>query len=503
MNATNTPHTTGAGLAALEARLREDLAWLELPSPAWVPSRFVEGERVLDVAIIGGGMAGLTVAAELRMLGIDHIQLFDQASAGQEGPWVTYARMHTLRSPKQLTGPALRFPALTFRAWYEAQFGRTQWDALNKIPREQWMAYLRWYRDVLALPVVNDTRIALLEPRADGLWALRLQAAAGRAASAVQAQTVLARHVVLATGREGLGGPYVPPIADTLPAHLRAHSSDAIDFDALRAKRVGVVGGSASAFDNAAVALEAGAARVDMFIRRSEMPRINKLTGIGSPGLVHGFQHLDDEWKWRFLHYSAQSQTPAPRDSVLRVTRHAQAHLHLGSPLLGATVQGDEIVLDTPKGRYVLDYLIFATGFHSEIDTRPEFASIAPHVRRWRDRFDPGPELANDELGSSPDLDPQLAFQERVPGSCPSLGRVHCFNHAASLSHGKVAGDIPAISDGAQRLARGIASMLFDADREQHYAALQAFDKAELFGDEWVDADAATDTSRPAVTNES
>jgi cation diffusion facilitator CzcD-associated flavoprotein CzcO len=501
MNATNGTQTMASGLAALEARLREDLSWLDLPSPAWVPPRFAENERVLDVAIVGGGMAGLTAAAELRLLGIDNILLFDQAGAGEEGPWVTYARMNTLRSPKQLTGPALRLPALTFRAWYEAQFGRAQWDALNKIPRGQWMDYLRWYRDVLALPVTNDTRLALLEPRTDGLWTLHLQpAAAERAEDAARTPTVLARHVILATGREGLGGAYLPPIAGTLPARFFAHSSDAIDFDALRNKRVGVVGGSASAFDNAAVALESGAARVDMFIRRSDMPRINKLTGIGSPGLVHGFQHLPDEWKWRFLHYSAQSQTPAPRDSVLRVTRHAHAHLHLGSPLLAAAVEGDEIVLDTPKGTYALDYLIFATGFHSEIDTRSEFASIAPHVRRWRDRFDPSPELANEELAASPDLDSNLAFQERVPGSCPSLRHIHCFNHAASLSHGKVAGDIPAISDGAQRLARGIASLLFDADREQHFAALQAFDKAELLGDEWTDADA--DMSRPVVTSE-
>jgi cation diffusion facilitator CzcD-associated flavoprotein CzcO len=473
------------GLAALEARLREDLAWLELPAPAWVPPRFAENGRVLDVAIIGAGMAGLTAAAELRMLGVDHLQVFDQAGAGYEGPWVSYARMNTLRSPKQLTGPALRFPALTFRAWYEAQFGREQWEALNKIPRAQWMDYLRWYRKVLALPVANDTRIVKLRPHDDDLIALDLHAP-----NDAQVRTVLARHVVLATGREGLGGAYVPPVAQNLPAHLYAHSSDATDFDALRGRRVGVVGASASAFDNAACALEAGAARVDMFIRRSELPRINKLTGIGSPGLVHGFVNLPDAWKWRFLHYSAQSQTPPPRDSVLRVTRHDHARLHLGSPLTHAAGYRDELTIDTPKGRYALDYLIFATGFHSEIDTRDEFSAIAPHVRRWRDRFQPGAELDNEELASSPDLDGRFAFQERVPGECPSLARIHCFNHAASLSHGKVAGDIPAISDGAQRLARAIASMLFDADRESHYAALQAFDKAELAGDEWTDADA-------------
>ncbi|MFM0739646.1 NAD(P)/FAD-dependent oxidoreductase [Paraburkholderia xenovorans] len=488
MTASNPPHAAD-GLAALEARLREDLGWLELPAPAWVPARSVDAERVLDVAIIGAGMAGLTASAELRLLGIDNQQLFDQAPAGQEGPWITYARMQTLRSPKQLTGPALRLPALTFRAWYEAQFGREQWSALYKIPRAQWMDYLRWYRRVLELPVRNDTRVLKLQPRADGLIALDLLRGPADGTGHAQRETVLARHVVLATGREGLGGPFIPGLARHLPAHLRAHSSDAIDFAALRGKRVGVVGASASAFDNAASALEAGAGRVDLFVRRAALPRVNKLTGIGSPGLVHGFAGLPDDWKWRFLHYSARTQTPPPRDSVLRVARYEDAHLHLSSPLIQVSHTDDTVVVDTPRGRYTLDYLIFGTGFHSEIDTRDEFALIAPHVRRWRERFTPSSDQSNDELAASPDLDRNFAFQERVPGSCPALARIHCFNHAASLSHGKVAGDIPAISDGAQRLARAIAAMLFDADRDTHYTALQAFDTAELAGDEWADAD--------------
>ncbi|MFB9127437.1 NAD(P)/FAD-dependent oxidoreductase [Paraburkholderia dipogonis] len=490
MTATHSPHAAD-GLAALEARLREDLDWLELPAPSWVPARSVDAQRVLDVAIIGAGMAGLAASAELRLLGIDNQQLFDQAPAGSEGPWVTYARMQTLRSPKQLTGPALRLPALTFRAWYEAQFGREQWNALYKIPRAQWMDYLRWYRRVLDLPVRNETRVVKLHTRSDGLLELDLLHGPSGDNSHTRREIVRARHVVLATGREGLGGPFIPDVVGDLPERFYAHSSDAIDSAALRGKRVGVVGASASAFDNAASALEAGAAQVDLFVRRDALPRINKLTGIGSPGLVHGFASLPDAWKWRFLHYSAKTQAPPPRDSVLRVARHPQAQLHLASPLNQVDHEGETVMVGTPKGRYALDYLIFATGFHSEIDTRDEFALIAPHVRRWRDRFTPAADLPNDELASSPDLDRNLAFQEHISGSCPALARIHCFNHAASLTHGKIAGDIPAISDGAQRLARAIAAMLFDADRETHFAALQAFDTAELAGDEWADADAA------------
>jgi cation diffusion facilitator CzcD-associated flavoprotein CzcO len=291
----------------------------------------------------------------------------------------------------------------------------------------------------------------------------------------------------------------VPAFAQRVAPHLWAHSADAIDFAALRGKRVGVVGAGASAFDNAGTALEAGAASVDLFIRRTDIPRINKLTGIGSPGLVHGFADLDDTSKWRFLHYSLASQTPPPRDSVLRVSRHENARFHLASPVIALEEHGDTLDVTTPKGRYNLDFLIFATGFHSDISTRPEFAQFAPYVRRWKERYRADPALQMEELAESPDLGAVYIFQEREPGTCATLAQIHCFNHAASLSHGKLSGDIPAISEGAQRLARGIASRLFDADREQHYEALVAFATAELQGDEWIDADAPHPAESPGA----
>ena len=241
--------------------------------------------------------------------------------------------------------------------------------------------------------------------------------------------------------------------------------------------------------DNAATALEAGAARVDLFIRRSDIPRVNKFTGIGSPGVVNGFQALSDAWKWRFLHYVLAQQTPPPRDSTLRVSQHDNARFHVGSPIVRAVVDGDMLRVATPKGEYRVDFLIFATGFVLDPAQRPEFASFLPHVRLWRDRFPVPPGQENGELAESPDLGPAFEFQEKQPGDCPMLSRILCFNHHATLSHGKLAGDIPAVSDGAQRLARGLAALFFAEDQETHYARLQAFDTPELLGDEWVDAD--------------
>ena len=65
---------------------------------------------------------------------------------------------------------------------------------------------------------------------------------------------------------------------------------------------------------------------------------------------------------------------------------------------------------------------------------------------------------------------------------------MHCFCYPASLSHGSVSGDIPAISEGAKRLAQGIAGLLYQDDIEAHYAAIEAYAEPEIFGDEWTPA---------------
>ncbi len=478
------PDPGSDGLPALEARLRRDLALLELPGRSWVPPREVDGQAVLDVVVVGAGMCGLAASAALWRLGVGNHLVLDRAGAGREGPWVTFARMQTLRSPKTLVGPALGLPALTFRAFFEAQHGAGAWAALGKIPRVLWMQYLVWYRRVLDLPVRNGTELRDVSPHGADLLALDVAGPDGP-------RRLLARHLVLASGRDGLGGPFVPEPMRALPRRLWAHSSEDIDFAALRGRRVGVVGASASAMDNAATALEAGCARLDLFVRRPDIPRVNALTGIGSPGLVHGFAGLPDAWKWRFLHHALGRQTPPPRDSTLRVSRHPHAHFHLGSPLLQVAEEGEGLRVRTPKGEYGLDLLILATGFHFDLSRRPELARLAPHIRLWRDRFEPPAGQESAELADSPDLAPDFAFRERTPGACPSLARVHCFNHHATLSHGKLAGDIPAVSEGAERLARGIARGLFVEDRERHLATLERFELPELQGDEWTDADAA------------
>lgn len=468
------------GLAALEAQLAQDLELLELPAKPWVPERSHNGALVRDVIVIGAGMCGLAATAKLLLTGITNIVAYDAAPAGHEGPWVTFARMQTLRSPKTLHGPALGLPQLTFRAWFTAQWGVESWESLDKIPKGQWMDYLIWYRRVLGLPVRNGVRLTGIAPIGD-LIAIDVEGA--------ETSQILTRRLVLATGRSGLGGFAVPAFLKDIDRAYWAHSADSIDFDALKGKRVAVIGAGASSMDNAATALEAGAGAVDLLIRRKEMPRINKMTGIGSQGVVHGMHQLPDAWKWKFVDYTASAQTPPPRSSTLRVSRHENARFFLDCGI--KTVENDAggLLIETTQGPMRYDYLIAATGFSNDFNGRPEFSALAAHIRNWSDgrqTAEMGPLQGG--MSEAPDLGPAFEFRERDPGSCPMLAHIHCFNDAAMLTHGKVSGDIPAVSAGADRLVRGIAASLFAEDVETHFANLVAYDIPELQGDEWTDS---------------
>lgn len=478
------------GLSALEAQLRQDLEFLELPAKSWVPTHHHQGSAVRDVVVIGAGMCGLAATAKLVLSGIDNVVAYDAAAAGREGPWVTFARMETLRSPKTLHGPALGLPQLTFRAWFTAQWGKEAWQALDKIPKDQWMDYLIWYRQVLNLPVRNNVRITAITPQ-DNLIALDLAGA--------ETGRIYTRRLVLATGRSGLGGVAVPDFLQNIDRKYWAHSADDIDFAALKGKRLAVIGAGASSMDNAATALENGAGSVDMLIRRKQMPRINKMTGIGSQGVVHGMHQLPDHWKWKFVDYTAATQTPPPRSSTLRVSRHPQARFLLDCGIIAVKKDREGLLITTTQGPLHYDYLIAATGFSNNFHGRPEFAALAPHIRSWADgRYRPEMGTPRQSMLEAPDLGPAFEFRQRTPGACPMLAHIHCFNDAAMLTHGKVSGDIPAVSAGAERLVRGIAASLFAEDVGKHFDNLVAYDIPELQGDEWVDATPLLNQENPS-----
>lgn len=463
------------GLAALERRLARDLDYLNYPPVNWVqPTAGPDGRAMVDVCIVGAGMCGLVAAFALKREGITNIRQIDAAPAGREGPWVTYARMRTLRSPKHLTGPAMGMAALTFRAWFEAQWGAAAWEQSGRIPRAQWMDYLIWYRKALGLAVENGVTLKTLTPD-DGFWWLETEGA-GR---------FPARKVILANGRDALGGNRVPEVAAGLPAALVSHTRDDIDFTALKGKRVAVLGGGASACDNAAETLEAGAAEVHHFIRRPDWPRINKFKGIVYSGFVHGFPRLTVAERWHILNYAFGFGVAAPRESVQRLAGHAGYRVHLGAPWTKASAAGGTVAIETPRGDITVDHVILATGFEIDIGRAAALANVVDEIRTFRDAaIGPDQPDAVGDFLAHPELGGAFEFREKRLSRMPQLANLHCFNQAALLSHGMVAGDIPSVTQGAERLARGIAAQLFIADLPRHVAALEAFDEPELLGDE-------------------
>jgi FAD-dependent urate hydroxylase len=389
--------------------------------------------------------------------------------------------METLRTRKDAAGPALGIPSLTFRAWFEAQHGPQAFADLGLIPRPMWMQYLVWYRKVLDLPVQNDTTVTGVALRDDGLVEI-----SSLVSGAVERR--IARRAIIATGIDGLGTPGLPEVATNLPARYRAHSSDVFDVATLKGRRVAVVGAGASAMDNAASALEAGAASVDIFVRRDDIPRVDKFTGVGSRGMTHGYLGLPDETKWTYMVEGERAQIPPPRHSVLRVTRHANAHFHLASPITALAERNGAVEITTPKGTYEADFIIFATGFAVDFANRPEFAAISPFIRRWADAYSPPAGQEHDGLAQMPYLGSGFEFLPR-DGAPTAISNIFCFAYPAVLTHGKITSGIPSIGEGAIRLAQALGRSLFVEDRATHLQSFRDFVTPELLGDEWTDAD--------------
>lgn len=444
------------GLAAHDARVAHDLACLAFPGPWLPPVEAPDGSVALDVAIIGGGQGGLAAAFGLLREGIANIRVFDENPEGAEGPWVTYARMITLRTPKHLTPIDFGIPSLTFRAWWEAQHGAEGWNALDKIRRQDWMRYLGWYRRVLDIPMENDARVVALEP-VSGRFLHKLTFADGR--------VLYARKAVLATGIQGGGAWHVPDfIAANLPPSLYAHTSQAIDFAALAGKRVAVLGGGASAFDNAQHALGEGAGAVDIYVRRPQLPQVNPIRYMEKSGILRNFPALDDMRKYRVVDHFLRHAQPPTLDTYRRATAYPGCRLHLGQgwAAVAPNPDGDGVRLTLTDGSTAeADFLIVSTGLRNDLALRPELAAYAPGIVLWHDRVALPPAEANPVLDAHPYLGPDFSFTPRDAEAAAALHGLFVFNYSALASLGLSASALSGLKLALPRLVTGLVEQLF------------------------------------------
>jgi cation diffusion facilitator CzcD-associated flavoprotein CzcO len=464
-----------SGLEELTCRAQYEMQCLGYPARPWVPATMLDGEQVHDAVIVGGGQSGVSIAFGLMRERVVDVVVLDRSPRGSEGPWNTFARMHTLRTPKTVTGPDLGIPSLSARAWYEAKFGAQAWDKLDKIPRGLWQEYLLWLRETIGIPVRSSVEVVDIEPLTPDILAVHVRGSEdGRAMP-----RLLARKVVLATGIEGTGRWLVPSVIErNVPRALYAHTSEAIDFGKLAGKRVAVVGAGASAFDNAACALEQGAASVDLLVRRDAIPAINPNRWMEFTGFQRHFGDLSDEQKWRFMTLLFELNQPPPQDTFDRCAIFDNFRVHLASPLKSVAAEGERLTLTTPRSVLTADFLIVGTGLAIDFEARPELKRFATAIARWRDRFPPA-SSDNDALADYPYLSDSFQFMERVPGEAAALRHIHCYTYAAMPSLAGSAG-ISALKFGAARLINGITRDLFVADAETHLAALRNYSEKEL-----------------------
>jgi putative flavoprotein involved in K+ transport len=219
-----------------------------------------------QIAIVGGGSAGLATAALLRRRALDVLVV--EAGTEPGAAWrVRYDRLR-LHTPRLLSGlPGHRIPR---------RYGR--WVA-----RDDLVAYFREYAERERIEVRTGVRVERID-RLDEGW--QLDTSAGQVAAAT---------VIVATGYNG--APYVPdwPGRDGFTGEL-VHSSAYVNAEPYRSRDVLVVGAGNSGAEIATDVADGGASRSRLSVRTP--PQIVRRATAGIPAQLLGMaiRHLPPDW---------------------------------------------------------------------------------------------------------------------------------------------------------------------------------------------------------------
>jgi FAD-dependent urate hydroxylase len=196
---------------------------------------------VVDVAIVGAGPYGLSLAAHLRAAGVDYrhfgLPMRLWRSAMPQGMFLKSQGFASNLSDPGGTHTLEAFCGQTGRPY--ASYGLP-------VALDTFVSYGQWFQSTLGL-AVEEVLVTDLA-RLDGGFELTL--ATGERAAA--------RRVVVAIGVEHFA--YVPPPLSSLPSSVCTHSSAHTDLGAFRGREVIVVGAGQSALETAALLHEQGAA---------------------------------------------------------------------------------------------------------------------------------------------------------------------------------------------------------------------------------------------------
>ncbi|MGP6159086.1 MAG: NAD(P)-binding domain-containing protein [Vulcanimicrobiaceae bacterium] len=357
-----------------------------------------------QVAIVGAGPYGLSLAAHLRARAVD-FRIF----GGAMDMWRKHMPKGMFLKSEGFAS-CLSDPDGTFTLErYCREHGITYGDVGVPVALETFVAYgLAFQRRFV--PHLDERIVAEIARDGDG-FELRL----------ADGERVRARQVVIAVGISHYA--YVPPVLARLPADFVSHTSSFHELDCFAGRDVTVIGAGASAVDVAGLLHVAGAAtrlvanvpelqfqdppkhQPRTLWQRVRYPR----SGLGSgwkSRLIVDFPVLFHRLPERFRWYVVQTHLgPAP----CWFTR--QQIVGKVATVLGVRLEGAEIVdgrvrlrlagSDGSKQALVTDHVIAGTGYRVDLD-RLKF--LAPPLRALIRSSHGAPVLSSDFEASVPGL---------------------------------------------------------------------------------------------------
>ncbi len=327
----------------------------------------------IDLAILGAGPYGLSIAAHLRKAGLS-FRIFGSPMQSWRRHMPKGMHLKSEGFASSLYDPDGAFPLSRFCGERNLPYA----DVGLPTSLETFAAYgLEFQRRYV--PTLEETDITMLRGNGEGF---ALETAAG--------QSVHAHRVIVATGLSHFAR--LPGKLADLPRAFVTHSSDHHDLTQFEGKSVAVIGAGASALDSAALLHEAGA-HVEIVVRASRIafhtfmaePRPlwqrirNPRSGLGigwrsrlatdAPLLFH---FMPQKFRLRVVRTHLG---PAPGWFVRsRVERRVP--VHVGSEVESASVIAGRVHLqlrdqEGARTGLVADHVIAATGYSVSVSKLP------------------------------------------------------------------------------------------------------------------------------------